>query len=157
MRIKLLTAATLLSLLSCTKNSPAHDDMVRACIDSFAVHYFNFEFSRAIPFVTPDSEKWLQLAASNVTQDDLDLLYQQEERAEIDTENMEMTINDSVATAWVNVTNFLDMTAIGESGKISKEATFCLSLVRLDDKWKIKMEGLPRSEKRNRDAGSDGI
>ena len=107
--------------------------------------------------MTPDSEKWLQLAASNVTQDDLDLLYQQEERAEIDTENMEMTINDSVATAWVNVTNFLDMTAIGESGKISKEATFCLSLVRLDDKWKIKMEGLPRSEKRNRDAGSDGI
>ena len=66
-------------------------------VDSFAVYYFNWQFHKAVRFVTPESEKWMSYAASQVHQADIDLLQQKELPATCEIQ--EITYDDTLFSA----------------------------------------------------------
>ena len=124
----------------------------RAAVDSFATYYFNWQFQRAARFVTDSSQVWLRYAASQVHEADIKLLRDKED-ASVEVE--EIDVNDTeTPSARVVVRDFLRMDTIGTEGHLVEKASFRLMLEQTQPEggqWKVRMEGLPQSEKRNRD------
>lgn len=120
--------------------------------DSFAVYYFNWQYDKAARFVTEESLPWLSYAASQVQQEDIDILRQKED-ATVEVEDVETDGEDK--TVVLTVRDFLRMDTIGTAGHLVREARFRLpmksQLENGKQVWKVRMEGLPRSERRSRD------
>ena len=75
------------------------------------------------------------------------------EDATIEIEEIDVTSNDE-ATARITVRDFLRMDTIGTEGHLVKKASYILHLEEATEdkvRWKVRMEGLPQSERRNRD------
>jgi hypothetical protein len=111
--------------------------------------YFNYQFKQALDFSTPESERWLRFAASNITQADLDAL-QKNGQAVVSLDGY-YAGSDTTGTAYLNVSNWLCPDSIGHAGSLQEQATFQVSLVKRDGRWMVRMEGLPRSERQSRD------
>ena len=115
-------------------------------VDSFAVYYFNWQFHKAVRFVTPESEKWMSYAASQVHQADIDLLQQKELPATCEIQ--EITYNDTLfsAIAHVTIRNYLRMDTIGKEASVIDVANFDipLSYHSQSDKWIVNINELPR-------------
>ena len=119
---------------------------------TFSDAYFNYDFKRAEKYITPESRQWLYFAASNVSQATLDVLNQlgEEEQPTVFVGGTEV-IDDSTQAVSVSIRNIVDTDSIGQPPTLRDEETFRLTLVNREDNWMVKMEGLPRSEKRSRD------
>ena len=112
--------------------------------EAWADAYFNCDFKDAKGYVTDDSQKWLQYAASNTTQQDLDML-KQAGGAQVTDSECDGEGNDTLRLVTLSVSNVL--TAKG----VAKEATFHVAVVKRDAGWQVRMEGLPQSGMRSRD------
>lgn|SRR5574344_361170 len=144
------------SLFAGCGNSPkGGEDSVETDVKAFADAYFNYEFPKAAKYCTPESERWLRYASSNVHQADVEVLRNAEEGASIEINDISYNDDDTTGTATVTARNYMRMDTIGNAGHIIKEALFKLPIVLRNGKWLIKMEDLPRSEKRNRDSETD--
>ena len=137
-------------LCSCLGRTSSANKGLQQCVDSFAAYYFNGLYTDALRFATPDSRKWLKVAASNMTAADIELLHQQEHEATVNTEITNAT--DSTAQVIVSVSNYMVKDTIGVTGHMTHHTdTYVLRAVISDGKWKIRMEGLPQSERRSHD------
>lgn len=153
MKIYLLNVLSVLSLLlmitSCNGNR--EEEQLREDVDSFAVNYFNWQFKKALPYCTDDSKVWIRYAASQVHQADIDLLKSQSEGIQYEINDIKY-IGDSLAKVRITVRNLLEMDTIGTSGHIVEKRIYTLNVVHTGkEKWRIRMEGLPRGEKQSRD------
>lgn len=137
-------------LTSCIGNHRSKRQAEQAA-DSFAENYFNYQFEEAAEHATKDSERWLRYAASNIHKADVEVLRSQDEGASADVEDITLGDGDSTAIATVNVHNYRRLDTIGNAGRMIDEARFQLNMMKEEGKWKIRMEGLPRSEKQNHD------
>ena len=137
-------------LAGCEERNQDPYAKARQRVSAFAEAYFNYEFSTALKLVTPESEKWLHFAASNMTQEDIDLLNARQEAAAVSVEDCAY-LNDSTTAATLRVTNFMVKDSIGHAGHFVDEALFKLLLVDRDGKYYVRMDGLPRSERQSRD------
>ncbi|MDD7258427.1 MAG: hypothetical protein PUH24_09220 [Prevotellaceae bacterium] len=133
-------------LASCSSKNDDDNAQLAEMADSFAANYFSYDFSGALRFCTEESAKWLHYAASNVTQEDIDVLKGLEAKADITIGSIYI-LDDSTAAIEMAVSHFLEMDSIGKAGKMVDEATFSINAVKRNGKWKIRMEGLPRSGK----------
>ena len=128
------------------------ESKARTAADSFATYYFNWQFDKAARFATDSSMIWLRYAASQVHEADIELLREKED-AVVDID--EIVIDDEEkASAHITVRDFVRMDTIGTEGHLVEKASFVLQMERKAEErgdWKIRMEGLPQSEKRNRD------
>lgn len=137
-------------LCSCSGQTPSANKGLQQCADSFSAYYFNCLYTDALRFATPDSRKWLEVAASNITAADIDLLHQQEHEANVNTEITNAT--DTTAQVVVSVSDYMVKDTIGVTGHmIHHTDTYVLMAVMTDGKWRIRMEGLPQSGKRSHD------
>jgi len=139
-----------LCLTACSESHHVRDEQVEECANAFAEAYFNYDFMEARERVAPESEKWLRFAASSMTQEDIDMLNAKSVMATT-TVNGITTVNDTTAIAVVEVKDFLQKDSIGKTGSIVDEATFALTVIKRNKKYFVRMEGLPRSERQNRD------
>lgn len=151
MRIRAFLATFALSLCSCTHTGNGPQDMAEAAAAEFAEAYFNYHYKDAAAAATADSRKWLEYAASNVTQGDVDKLRSAEEDATVEIVSSAFEDDSRTKCAVrVNVGNFLRKDSInGKPGGYAKNACFLLR-VELDEgtgRWLVRMAGLPRSEK----------
>ena len=137
-------------LASCEEKDQDPHAKARQRVSAFAEAYFNYDFGSALKLVTPESEKWLRFAASNMTQEDIDLLNAQQAAASVSVEDC-ASLNDSTTATTLRVTNFMVKDSIGRAGHIVDEALFRLLLVNRDGKYYVRMDGLPRSERQSRD------
>ena len=147
-RLALRCAATLAFLAivgSCGNRT--NNEQAAACADSFAVNYFNWNFSGAARFCTPESVRWLQFAASQVTQADIDTLRSKAHGADVEITDVTMNDGENRADIRLSVTDFIAPAAIGHNAEATDKQTFKLTAVRVGDSWKIRMEDLPRSER----------
>jgi hypothetical protein len=146
-----IVIAILQILAACSANySDFKDDSARQLAKDFGNAYFNCDYQEAIKYVTTESEKWLRFAASNITQEDIELLNSKEEGAEICTDDVQL-INDSTAVVTLSVRNFLMKDSIGRSGHIADEGIYQLTIIYRDKKCYVRMEGLPRNERQSHD------
>ena len=135
---------------SCVSNRNGSEEQLYEVVDSFANNYFNLRYSNAMRFCTDDSHRWLKWAASNVTQEDIDVLHKTDKAASVQVESAE-SINDSLSTVRITVNNYLLMDSIGKPGRIVKSDNFIIRAIIKDGKWLVRMEALPRSEKKSHD------
>lgn len=133
---------------SCDHLPTSHGNQAEDVVDSFCQAYFQYQFERAMAFTTDESHKWLKYAASNVHQEDVDLLNSQETGPSIDIEEVVTPENDTIGYALVTANNYLVMDIIGEVGHIRDNVQYRLDMVKKDGKWKIKLNGLPREERK---------
>ncbi|MBQ6203854.1 MAG: hypothetical protein IJK46_07145 [Prevotella sp.] len=154
MNLKYLFAAVAIFMVAGCESASRFrmENKARTAADSFATYFFNWQFDKAAHFATDSSMIWLRYAASQVHKADIDLLRVKED-AVINID--EIFINDeNTASARITVRDFIRMDTIGTEGHIVEKASFVLQMERNAEKeedWKIRMEGLPQSEKRNRD------
>lgn len=153
MNIYILILALSVSLFftSCSETFVSEDEKnLTSLTDSFVSHYFNYEFSKAKDFSTPESEKWLRYRATNVIQEDIDTLRKQNERVKLTISSVNM-LCDTAATIICDVSNYLSVDTLGRSGRMAKSGKYKFNAVKRDNRWMIKMEDLPRNEKQNHD------
>lgn len=141
----LLASSALLGVTACMHKGS--ESQLKENVDSFAVHYYNWHFEKAAAYCTPESEKWLKFAATNVRPADIDSLRAKTADAEVGVDNVDFDDNDSTALAIVHVKNFLQMDSIGQAALPHKEATFRIPVVIRGEKWLVNLESLPRAEK----------
>ena len=115
---------------------------------NWAEAYFNCDYHEAATYATTESDKWLRFAASNTTEQDLQTI---QGKASVTADDNFTVANDTLRIVTLNVKNFLKTVAIGAPAQLQEEGTFLVTVVKRDGKWKVRMEGLPRSEKQSRD------
>ncbi len=145
-------AAAVLAALTACRHAPEDKERaaVAEAVEGFADKYFNYDLAGAAGLCTPESGKWIAFAASNVTQEDVDMLNAREEAAVCSAETVELT-GDSTATAECRVENFLRPDTLGRPAEMTGKAVYEICLVKRNGRWLVKMEGLPQSGRRSRD------
>ena len=125
------------------------DQQAREVAWNWADAYFNCDYKDAGEYVTPESQKWLQYAASNTTSEELKLL-QGAGGAQVTVDEGFVEANDTMRLVTLKVTNSLKP-AVQEGAELLKDGTFKVVVVKRDADWQVRMAGLPRSEKQSRD------
>lgn len=135
----------MLNFISCN-HSGSEDSLTKNAV-SFSSHYFNWQYQKALRYVTPESEKWLRFEASQVHQVDVDMLKSMHEGATCEIGEITYSNNDSSATVKVDVTNYLEKDTIGTNSHLVDKATFVLNMVYRNDKWLVNLNSIPRKVK----------
>ena len=145
---KLLIFAMTLSLVACDMMQ-SDDDKATDVAVQWGEAYFNCDYHAAEALSTPESLRWLQFAASNTTQQDLDLLKQQ--AAEVDATDFFPEANDTLRVVELRVNHYLSKNLSMGVSQQKEEGIFQTTVVKRGDKWLVRMASLPRSEKQSRD------
>ncbi len=125
------------------------DDQATAIAIEWGEAFFNCDYHAAEALSTPDSRRWLQFAASNTTQQDLDLLKQH--AAEVEATDFFPEANDTLRVVELAVRNSVKPTIAGEQPSQIEKAMFRTTVVKRNGSWLVRMASLPRSEKQSRD------
>lgn len=154
-KIYLLCSALLVTIACTTSESETQKEAERVAKE-FSEAYFNFDLQRANKLATSETARLLSYMASNLTQEDVDLLNAQEEGASVDIEGMDI-LADSLCRVRLNLTHFMMLDSIGRPGVICHEGETELTLVKRDKQWLVKTRpvvktaDLPRSGMHSRD------
>lgn len=138
-------AIILLLFCSCS-----HSDDVspwEQAVESFSVAYFNWDYPKAASYATDGSQPWLRYAASQVTQEDVELLNTKAEQATVEVMPDAEMVSDSCVVAMVMVRDFLEMDSIDRKPVLREEATFRFEVVLENGRWGVHLTSLPRSER----------
>lgn len=131
-------AGLLIALLLMGSCSYSEEKAIEQSAVSFAQKYFNLHYCQALSECTPESEKWVRLKASNITQEDLDILNTQTDSAACTVESIEIDGNNAITI--VEVRNFLNCDSIGKPGTICPNAKFKLTLKKIGKQWKVDIQ-----------------
>ena len=145
---KYLILSLTLALTACNMMQN-DDDQATAIAIEWGEAFFNCDYHAAEALSTPDSRRWLQFAASNTTQQDLDLLKQH--AAEVEATDFFPEANDTLRVVELVVHNSVKPTIAGEQPSQIEKAMFRTTVVKRNGSWLVRMASLPRSEKQSRD------
>jgi hypothetical protein len=145
---KLLIFALMLSLTACNMIQRDSNKATDVAVQ-WGEAFFNCDYHAAETLCTPESRRWLQFAASNTTQQDLDLLKQH--AAEVEATDYFPAANDTLRVVQLVVRNSLSPAVNGGAPLQVDEALFSVTVVKRNDQWLVRMASLPRSEKQSRD------
>ena len=145
---KLLIWALALSLTACSMLRK-DDDQATAVAVEWGEAFFNCDYHAAEALCTPESRRWLQFAASNTTQHDLDMLRQQ--AAQVEATEFFPEASDTLRVVELVVRNSVSPTIHGGESAQVEEALFHVTVVKRNGSWLVRMADLPRSEKQSRD------
>jgi len=151
MRSFILSTVVLLAFSSCDLLNKEGSEIVDEAATQWAEAYFNYQFDRASKYVTPESRKWIRFAASNLSEQDIDLLRQQENMAAVSLLDCELA-DDSTWIATIEVSNYVKTDSLNLVGHlVDNDTKFQIKIVERDKRMYVKMEGLPQSGMHNRD------
>ena len=111
--------------------------------------FFNCDYHAAEALCTPESRRWLQFAASNTTQQDLDLL--KHHAAQVEATDFFPEANDTLRVVELVVCNSVKPTVAGEEPSQIDKAVFHTTVVKRNGSWLVRMASLPQSEKQSHD------
>ena len=143
-----LTAAIVLT--ACSDSLSSQQTKAGRAATAFAEAYFNYDLQKAIELTTPESAKWISFVASNITQEDVNVLNTRTEGVLVTLTDCEV-LSDTTCEALLAVDNFMSADSICRPGEFRDGGVFRLKVVLRDDSWKVKMEGLPQNETRSHD------
>ena len=129
-----ILSSTSMMLLSCGSDT---EEQVNDVAEAFAKEYFNWHYCEAMPYVTAESSEQMKFLASNVTEDDVQLLRSMESGAEIKIEDCNIADGDSVAYVNVTIDNFCHADTIGRAASLHESANATLMLKHRGDKWQV--------------------
>lgn len=127
---------------SCASRFNDDESGLREAVDSFSLAYFNWHFRDAVHYVDQESVVWLDYAASQVNQEDVDSLKAMSNGAFVELKDVKGSGSCRVAT--VEARGFLSFDSIGRSPRIINTATFQLPVKQIGESWKVVLRSLPR-------------
>lgn len=131
-----IAASAFIAMQSCSyKDENAAEERAR----QFAQSYFNLRFGQAAGLCTENSVKWIKYHASNISQDDIDVLDSQTDTAVCEIDDIDDS--DDSATVSMTVRNFLRCDSIGKRGRMCEEANFQIAMRKVGDKWLVDLAG----------------
>ena len=136
----------LLTLTACGSTHKGQEKQLRQDADSFATAYFNWRFEEALQWCTDSSSLWLEYAASQVHDADVELLRSKEEGATHELGTIDYQ-DDSTAQTAVSVRNFLLMDTIGKAARPVETADYKLPMKFERGQWRVSLKELPREQK----------
>ena len=137
-------------MAACSVDGGERMENVARVATDFAESYINYDFSKDQKQMTAESTKWISFVASNITQEDVDMLNTRESGAEVIVEECQ-ALNDTTCEVLLTVDNYMSPDSIGRPLQLRHDDDYRLTLVFRDGRWQVRMEGLPRSEKHSRD------
>jgi hypothetical protein len=141
----------LVVLFACSEGEQENMSAAERNILNFAEAYFNYDFQQASELITPESRPWIRFAASNLSQDDLDILNHRESGTTVELGEMSI-INDTTISAQIFVENYYKADSIDNPVVATDETeVFTLTAVRRDKQWLVRMEALPKNERHSLD------
>lgn len=133
-------------------HAPANEEeRIGERVDSFATYYFNWQYDKAAAYCTAPSVKWLEFAASQVKENDVEVLKAKESQLETEIISIEYSADSQLAHVKQRVCNYMEARGFGESPIESDEGVYEWTLVKDKRGWLIRMEALPRNEKQSHD------
>jgi len=150
MKYYLLFALVFL-LGSCQVSDNDTLDAVDKPLSTWAEAYFGFDYEEALDYMTPESEKWIRFAASNITEKDVAFINEHNRNVKTEIIDRYIMAGDTSCSARIRVSDFVQLGFVGQEGKVIDQAEYQITLVKRDDKWKVKMEGPLQSGKQSRD------
>ena len=117
------------SMIACVDAAPQQEAEAEKDLQSFLSTYFNWQFVDAEKWVTPSSRPLLAFAASQITENDLQLLRSKETPVETNIERLTISA-DTLAEAVVCVRNAMVMKAIGTPCQLVPEQTYYLRITK---------------------------
>ena len=115
------------------------DAAVETCAKSFGQNYFNLRLQQASGLCTDRSYKWIEFYASNISQNDVDVLNTQTDSALCDIDDID--IDGDSARVKMTVRNFLLCDSIGRPGRMCKQGKCRLTLRKEGETWKVDLDG----------------
>ena len=120
-------------------------------LTSWADAYFNFNYEKALEYMTPESGRWIRFAASNITEQDVAFIKEQNPQTQIEIVNSQLSEADTVCNANIHVSHFIQLGFSAQDNQVVDGADFQIQLVKRNGNWLVRTEGLPRSGKQSRD------
>lgn len=140
----LLLFGAVLGVFSC-RDSVTEEDIVAGRAAGFARLYFNFRYVDALDFATPSSRRVLEFRATNMSQKIIDSLQNITDTPTVWVEDARI-LPDGGAECRVCVDNEIVVDSIDGLPFIRNgRSEYTFALVKEDNLWKIRMEGLPQS------------
>ena len=131
-----------------------HDDNGSGAVDKslqeWAEAYFTFKYEDALEYMTPESEKWIRFAATNITEKDIDFINRQNNVVKVDILDRQISA-DTTCISRIRVSDFVQLGFVGQENKVVDQAEFQIPLVQRDGKWLVRMEGQLQSGRQSRD------
>ena len=138
---------------ACSEMSSSSYRQLKNEVETFANAYFNFNFSVAIDHCDARSRRWIKYIATNLTQDDIDVLQKQPEEATVVIDNV--VLEETEGYVVVTVSNYMQLDNIGGDGVMKDKGVFRIPVVNENGKWTVRMEGPLRSETSGRGSDED--
>lgn len=140
-----------LLLVACQPNNDNSAEGADKVLNEWADAYFNFDYKKAMEYMTPESGKWIRFAASNITEKDIEFIKAHEVATQINIHDGQITEGDTIYNAKIHVSNFIQLGIDADHNQVIDEDDFHVQLVKRSGDWLIRTEGLPRSGKQSRD------
>lgn len=135
----LISFALVAALCLASACSLKDDAAVESCAKSFGQNYFNLRLQQASGLCTDRSYKWIEFYASNISQNDVDVLNTQTDSALCDIDDID--IDGDSARVKMTVRNFLLCDSIGRPGSMCKQGKCRLTLRKEGETWKVDLNG----------------
>lgn len=142
-----LLSIILLLLNSCQLYNDNDTEVIDKALSKWAEAYFNYDYSKAIEYMTPESEKWIRFAASNITQQDIDFLNKHQKDVKVEIVDRYIMNGDTTCSARIRVSDYVQLGFVGQESQITDQSEYQITLTKRNGKWLVKMEGQPQSEK----------
>mgnify|MGYP000202175374 CR=1 FL=1 len=122
-------------------------EAVDKALTSWANAYFAYDYEEALKHLTPESEKWIRFAASNITEQDVRFINEHNKGVHIEITDHQPIIGDTACTARLRVTGYAQLGFTEQDNQVVDQADYQIALVMRDGEWLVKMEGPLQSGK----------
>ena len=114
--------------------SSQDEDPLETVAEDFASALYNWQYEKALQMATPESAKWLQMAASQITEDDINYFNEQEESVDIELNSIDQ-LSDTSAVAEYQLGNMVVKDLLATSPRLVSDTTTHINLVKRHGKW----------------------
>lgn len=123
-------------LLSCS-DKDANTVEERAL--AFAQNYFNLRYKQSLTLCTENAKKWIVFRATNITQEDVDVINAQTDTAECEIDDVELN-DETTADVKMTIKNVLVCDSIGKRGSIKEKIKKTLKMKKVSGNWYVDTE-----------------
>lgn len=124
-------------LLSCS-DKDANTAEERAL--AFAQNYFNLRYKQSLTLCTENAKKWVVFRATNITQEDVDVINAQTDTAECEIDDVELNDDETTADVKMTIKNVLVCDSIGKHGNIKEKIKKTLRMKKVSGNWYVDTE-----------------
>lgn len=136
---------------ACSDNKESSDEeQIENVACEFGNHLFNYELKDAAKLTEPGSRRWISLFASNIDEETIKMVRNQEDAATVDVDSITF-MSDTTATAHITVSNFIWTAGMEEKPAVAENGAFSLPMIKQAGKWLVRMGSLQQNGRQSRD------